>query len=214
MAKSRRRTKRPRTAAQRAATRKMIAARLRMLRARRRTSRSPKGKRAHPITPARVASRAGRQLRYRRPNPVGFFGDFVQGTLMPAAVGGAGALGLDVLLGVLPLPENLKTGPMRPVVRIAGAVALGALASTFTTRRTAEQIAAGALVVVLYDTMKGFIARSGIRVPGLSLYEIPGVGVYDVQQEVPAVGYTDSGIQVGDVSMQPDEVGAYVDEFQ
>ena len=212
MAKRRRKA---RTAAQKAATARMLAA---AAKRRRRSvprrmpivARPVQKRRSHPITPTAVASRAGRQLRYRRPNPVGgFFGDFIQGALMPAAIGGAGALGLDVVMGVLPLPEQLKSGPLRPVTRIAGAVALGAVASMITDRKTAEQIAAGALVVVLYDTMKGFLARTGVNIPGIGLYEIPGIGMYEVQPE-PTIGYTASGMQVGDTKFEPDTIAAYV----
>ncbi|MCS6947663.1 MAG: hypothetical protein NZM12_08610, partial [Steroidobacteraceae bacterium] len=99
MASRTRRTRRTRSPAQRAAFLRMIAARRASLAKYKSSAKKPRVRRrtTHPITPAHIASRAGRQLRYRRPNPVDFLGNFVQGTLMPAAVGGAGALGLDIL---------------------------------------------------------------------------------------------------------------------
>jgi hypothetical protein len=130
--------------------------------------------------------------------------DFMRGTLVPSAIGGAGALGLDVLLALPFIPDTMKTGPMRPVVRLAGAVALGMVAGMISNRRIAHQVAAGATTVVLYDTMKSYLAQmAGGKIPGIGLYEIPGIGMYEVTPQ-PQLGYTDSGIQVGQ-SMNADE---------
>lgn len=223
-----------RTAAQKAATRKMIAAN----RARRKPARkaaprrakrraapvasaarrsSPKRRKARrSVTSAPVASRAGRQLRYRRRNPVGGIGDFVQSTLMPSVIGGGGALALDVLLGVLPLPDAIKTGPMAPVAKVAGAVGLGILAGFVTSKRTAQQIAAGALTVTLYNVAKaGLVKMTGGKIPGLSSYDPESVGEYVGEyvdgSVMPALGYVDSGMQVDeyDESMQGYETGVY-----
>jgi len=134
-------------------------------------------------------------------------------TLMPSVVGGAGALALDVVVGVLPLPDTLKTGPMAPLVKIAGAVGLGMLGSKMISRRVGEQIAAGAITVQLYNFAKAqLIKLGGGKIPGLSMYPdgylseyVSGSGGYD-----PALGYTDSGIQVGvDNSMAGYESGVY-----
>lgn len=215
--------KKQRTAAQKAATRKMIAAnRARSRPARkaparkvsrakpaaRRTPAKRRARRSHPITPAAVATRAGRQLRYRRKNPVG---GFVKDTLMPSVIGGGGALALDVLLGVLPLPAQFKTGPMAPVVKVAGAIGLGYAAGMVVNKRTAEQIAAGALTVTFYNIAKGLLVRfGGGKIPGLAEYVSmypDGVGAYVSGDEVPQVGYVDSGMQVGE--LVPDGMGGY-----
>jgi len=218
--------KKQRTAAQKAATRRMIAAnRARKApkrparkvsrakpAARRTTSKPRRAKRSRPITSAVVATRAGRQLRYRRKNPISGFGSFVTGTLMPSAVGGAGALALDVLLGVLPLPAAVKTGPMAPVAKIAGAVGLGYVAGMVVSRRTAEQIAAGALTVTFYNLAKQLLIKvGGGRIPGLADYDVgmypDGVGAY-VSGDMPdAIGYPGNAQQVGD--LVPDGMGGY-----
>lgn len=221
--------KKRRTAAQRAATAKMIAARRRMLKGGRKSNPSKKHRakakhrsasrsRAAPehvtiINPSpRKAHRAKAHRRAR--NPVGGFVRDFTSQLVPSAIGGLGALGVDVLVGVLPLPDAIKTGPMRPVVRVAGAAALGFGAGMVSNRRIGQQVAAGALTVVLYDTMKGILARTGIgaKIPGLSLYELPGVGMYDVGPTDQPIGYYDAGQQVGETYMLPDEstVGTYV----
>lgn len=234
-----------RTPAQQRATRKMIAANKARAKSTRRVSRAKpaksramrsapehitivnpkparrKARRSHPITSARAASDAGRKLRYRRKNPVGgFFSD----TLIPSAVGGAGALTLDVLLGVLPIPAQFKTGPMAPVVKLAGAVGLGFLASKVAPKRVANQIAAGAITVTLYGVAKQMLVKvGGGKIPGLGEYvgemyvEPVAVGEY-VGEYVGAlpdetVGYPNAGMIVGD--LQPDgsvegyETGVY-----
>lgn len=216
--------KKQRTAAQKAATRKMLAAN----RAKRKSS-APKPRRAarvsqakpaakrrarrsHPITPANVATRAGRQLRYRRKNPMGGVGEFMTNTLVPSAIGGAGALALDVLLGVLPLPANMKTGPLAPVVKVAGAVALGMGAGLVVKRRMAEQFAAGAITVTLYNVAKGLLVKvGGGKIPGLAgddgMQEY--VGEYIAGDEVPQIGYVDSGMQVGEYVGDGETVEGY-----
>ncbi len=235
--------KKPRTAAQRRATAKLVAAN----RARARASRAP-AKRASPArrkarrrstpaaapvsrAPARrarrkytrssvaAASTAGRVLRYRRPNPT--VGDFVSQTLMPSAVGGAGALALDVALGALPLPPQLKTGPLAPVVKVVGAVGIGMLAGRFLGRRTGEQVAAGALTVTMYNVARRALQKiGGGKIPGLGAYmDEDFLDAYVSGTEVPALAYTDSGMQVGeyvgdvadsgDGSMEGYETGVY-----
>ena len=222
--------KKARTAKQKAATRRMIAANRARSRPARKAAAAPKRRRARraaapaaasprrrrarrhggwKITSPRAASRAGRALRYRRPNPIGF----LTNTLMPSVVGGAGALALDVALGVLPLPPALKTGPMAPLVKIAGAVGLGMLAGKMVNRRVGEQIAAGAMTVQIYNLAKGMLIKvGGGRIPGLSMYPDGYMSEYVSGDEVPELGYTDSGIQVGeyvDNGMSGYESGVY-----
>ncbi len=209
--------KKRRTAAQRAATKRMIAAnrsragrkssKPKRRRVARRANPAPLARRSAPRRARRSASRRVRRVARRR-NPVGFVGDFV-GQLVPSAVGAGGALALDVALGLLPLPDALKTGPMRPVARVAGAVALGMVAGMVTSKRVGNQVAAGALTVVLYDFAKGFLNRMvGGKIPGLSLYEMHGIGMYDVgESNVPLLPAPDDGMAYWDAGQQ---VGEYV----
>lgn len=237
--------KKPRTAAQRRATAKMIAAnraRSRASNPRRRRSRvsnppvvaaAPKrrrvAKRKGMYRPTKgQASRAGRVLRYqryyRRGNPIGL-GGFVSEKLVPAAVGGGGALLLDVAMGILPLPATLKTGALAPVVRVAGAVGVGMLAGMVTNKRTADRIAVGALTVTLYQLAKGALVKMlpAGTIPGLSApegYEYIGeyvgaepmllpdgtVGEYIGSDDL---GYIESGMQVGGAEVDGFETGVY-----
>jgi len=206
--------KKRRTAAQRAATRKMIAAN--KSRARRSSASSkPKRRRArksNPVAPLRSSRRrparrsAPRRSRARRrSNPIG--GGIVReltATLVPSAIGGVGALAVDVAMAALPLPDVVKTGAMRPLARIAAAVAVGAAAGMVTNKRTGHQVMAGALTVVLYDTIKGIAAKfAGGKVPGIGVYDIPGIGMYEVQPAEPmllpdgSMGYPGSALQTG-----------------
>lgn len=223
-----------RSAAQKRATAKMIAAnRARARGAKRATPRKPaarpaakrsapraaprpkkrtsarRGRGGWPITSAAAASRAGRALRHRRPNPIG---GFVKDTLMPSVVGGAGALALDVAVGMLPLPPALKSGPMAPLVKAAGAVGIGMLAGQFLGRRTGEQVAAGALTVTVYNVARMMLVKaSNGRIPGLSGYVDEYVSEY-VDSGPPQLGYESSGGQVGDgdvVEMAGFETGVY-----
>lgn len=186
-------------------------------------------RRSHPITSRTEATVAGRKLRYRRKNPVSFISE----TLVPSAIGGAGALGLDVLLGVLPLPVAMKTGPFAPVVKVAGAIGLGMAAGMVTSRKTANQIAAGAITVTLYNFAKAALVKmSGGKIPGLSEYiaddgttlidpatgQAFQVGEYvgeyvGESDEVPQIGYPNAGMMVGELmpdgSVEGYETGVY-----
>lgn len=222
--------KKARTAKQKAATRKMIAANRARARgasrsrpaaaapkrrAKRRASvshaaapkrRASRRRGGWKITPAKTASRAGRALRYRRPNPI----DFLSNTLMPSVIGGAGALALDVAIGVLPLPEKLKSGPMAPLVKVAGAVGLGMLASKMVSRRVGEQVAAGAITVQVYNFAKAMLIKVGQgKIPGLSMYPDGYMGEYVSGDEVPELGYTDSGMQVGEYVSEDQSMAGY-----
>lgn len=157
---------------------------------------APKRRRTYMSNPRR-------RKKYRS-NPIGGFRpmSFVNQTLMPAAIGGAGALGLDILLGALPLPAMLKTPAMRPIVRIAGAVGIGILAGMVTNKRLGEQVGAGALTVVLYDTIKGFAKTT-----------FPTLNLGDIDSDYPQMEYLSPAPQVDDMGVyvgDSNTVGEYV----
>ncbi len=208
VALNRARSKPAAAAPKRRATKRRAARRAAPAAPKRRASRRRSG--GWKITSPRAASRAGRLLRYRRPNPIGFLTNAV----VPAAVGVGGALALDVVLGVLPLPAQFKTGPMAPLVKVAGAVGIGMLASKMVNRRVGEQVAVGAITIQLYNFAKGMLIKvGGGKIPGLSMYP-DGIGEYVSGGEIPALAYVDSGMQVGeyvsdDGSMAGYESGVY-----
>lgn len=221
--------KKKRSAAQKAATRRMLAARGlgRVKRKRKTTLRTApvaKKRKRKSRSIARVSARARvrrkhnpirahRRRRYRsNPMRMNSMTGFTKHTLMPSVVGAAGALSLDVILGFLPVPVQFKTGPMRAIVKIAGAVGVGMLASNFMKRETAHQIAAGAITVTLYDVMKGYLQQA---MPTLPLSEA------DVMfEEYPNLSYAGAGQTVDGMDQyvsgmsSEDGVGMYVGDSE
>lgn len=89
---------------------------------------------------------------------------------MPAAIGGGGALAVDVAWAMLPIPPMIKAGPMAPLVKIGGAVVLGTLVSRFANKQFGQAMVAGYLTVTAYDMIKKIVSRA---VPALPLSEYP-----------------------------------------
>jgi len=142
-----------------------------------------------------------RSRKYQR-NPAFRPMGFVKETLMPSLIGAGGALGLELAMAYLPIPITLKTGPFKPLVRIAGAVGIGFLASMAMGKRAGGAVGAGALTVVLYDEIKQVLKK---QMPTLPL---TGLGDY------PSLEYVSPAIQAGDtMSAYVDGVGMYDDQY-
>jgi hypothetical protein len=136
-----------------------------------------RARRAAPMQVARNPRRRSfrRRIRSARRNPTmrGYARraremvgrNFVGRSLLPAAVGGAGALGLDVALAVLPVPAMLKAGALNIATRVAGALALGYLGKMLVNDRFGEQAMTGALVVTFYDGFKQAMTTYAPSVP-------------------------------------------------
>lgn len=86
--------------------------------------------------------------------------------IIPAAIGGAGALATDVALGYLLSKANLspqwqdrlKAGPWRLGARLALAFGIGFAAKKFAPKY-ASQVMAGALTVTAYDELRKLTAK-------------------------------------------------------
>lgn len=167
-----------------------------------------KRKRRHSVARASVArsprrvSRRRHRRSYRRATK-SFAAAFspkslMQGTLMPAAIGAAGAVGFDVLWAMAPIPATLKTGPASPLVKIGAAVAAGVLVSKFVSPKVGSAIAAGAVLVTAYDVIKNTIRAN---VPQLPLSEY-----------VDGFGYVSAGPFLPDAALPPPGMGAYVSQ--
>lgn len=221
--------KKKRSAAQKAATRRMLAARrggpVKRKRNTIRTSPVAKKRRRKSRSLAKVTARArvrrrkhnpirARRSRRYRPNPmrVGNIASFTKHTLMPSVVGAAGALGVDVILGFLPIPVQFKTGPMRAIVKIAGAVGIGMVAANFMKRETAHQIAAGAITVTLYDVMKMYLRDAMPTLPlseaDVLFEEYPNLSYAGAGQTVEGMDQYVSGMST------EDGVGMYVGDSE
>ena len=98
--------------------------------------------------------------------------------LMPAAVGAAGAIGVNYVLARMPfLPATLTTGRMRYVTQIVAALGLAAVASKLrvVSAATANRMAEGALIVTGVDVIRDFAGAAGINLSGMGYY-LPGYG--------------------------------------
>lgn len=140
-----------------------------------------------------ASKRAISRMRRRSSKPAGLGGiKGITNQLLPAVTAAGGALALDVMWAYVPLPENLKTGPMRHVVKAAGAIGLGMLAGMVMKKDTANQLATGALTVVLHGAMRDMASRfaPAIKLGDVGEFEVSeGVGEYVDE----SMGYTGSG---------------------
>lgn len=105
------------------------------------------------------------------------FNSFLKGTLVPSAVGAAGALGVDLMLGYATpyLPTMLTSGPVVPLTKIAAAVGLGMIAQGVTKdRNIGEHVMAGAITVVAYQWIRDMVKAQFPTLP-LSEY-VSGMG--------------------------------------
>jgi hypothetical protein len=134
--------------------------------------------------------------RHRRSNPFSVKG--LTNSIMPAAVGAAGAVALDVVYAYASpyLPANLQTGMIGSLVKLAGAFGLGMGARKFLGREKGNAIMLGALTVTGYGVIKPLIASFAPTIKGLSGYADytsmgaylprPGMGAYLPK---PGMGY-------------------------
>lgn len=125
----------------------------------------------------------GSRRRFRR-NPIGFSMGGILNQLVPAAYGAGGALALNLALSYLPLPDMLKTGWARHGVRLVGAMGLGWAARKFLGAR-GNAVAAGALVVVMYDILKQVIGTAAPEI-GARLGEFEDVSLDAIDYVDPA----------------------------
>jgi hypothetical protein len=168
-----------RTAAQRAATRKLIA--------------WNRGHRSH--NPGRALTRF--------PGRMGGF----MGELVPAGIGAAGGLGINILVGYLPLPVQLKTGFVRTLVVLGAVWAGGAVASMAFGRRVGNLVTAGGVTVTIYDLLKGLIVQNFPNVP---LQPTAVVAVPTAAVAAPGSGTTGVSGWIAP-ALQMSDMGTYVD---
>jgi hypothetical protein len=170
--------KKPRTAAQKAATRKLVAmnrarrgghsAKHRPARSRTRTrtvlmtsNPAPRPSRKHRST-KRAAHHAGRVLRYRR-NPEARQSGGVVGLLKDAGMGAAGSSGVgyavDKILAML--PATMPRSPeLAAGVTLLGALGVSFLAAKIGKRAAGRAIAVGAITVAADRMARIYIAKA------------------------------------------------------
>lgn len=99
--------------------------------------------------------------RYRRNPSMRASREKLMHLLGPAVGIGLGAIGSEILVGYLPLPAHLKTGPMLYVTKGAVGVAAGLLVgSMLKQKRLGKYIAAGAVAIAVHDGVKSLIIKN------------------------------------------------------
>ena len=128
----------------------------------RRTSRKRRARR----NPIHYANPRKRRVRRRaRRNPKFSVRSIQRDALMPAAIGGVGALAIDVVYGALPIPANFKTGVIGSVAKIAVAVVAGKVAGKMLGAKVGEAMTVGAVTIQAYNAVKGFAQKQFPALP-------------------------------------------------
>lgn len=129
--------------------------RRRVIRARRRLQSAgfrmnPRRRRLHRV----------HRMRRRNPRRFGAARGTIKQMVVPALIGGAGAVGLDYLWGYFAprLPAQLQTGYVGTAVKAGVAVGAGWLASKAIGKQAAAAGVVGALTVVAYQLLHQVIA--------------------------------------------------------
>lgn len=117
------------------------------------------------------AHKRRRGHRRRVDNPLKLGGFSVQHDLVPALVGGAGAVGVDVALAYAApyLPAMLQSGWGRLLAQTGAAIGVGMAAGALVDKRTGAAVMAGGLVVTAYSGLRQALAPTlGQSIKGLS----------------------------------------------
>lgn len=114
--------------------------------------------------------------RYYRRARSSNMGSLITSKLLPAGIGAAGAFALDMAWDRLPIPPNLKVGPMAPLVRIAGAFGIGYVAKMVGGKSFGDEATMGALTVTLYDLAKQYMAPQVPATPATVNAYVRGLG--------------------------------------
>lgn len=181
-AKRVKRSKKARTPAQKAATRRMLAAN-KAKRAKVPTARTVRRRAANTVqgyfpNPVKRRTRVVARKRYKR-NPIGggmalLKGSNLMNIGMQSLQGAGGALLVNTALNYIPfLPPMLKSGNGKYVARAAAAVLLGVVGGKILGGKVASNMAVGALTVAAHDMLLGLASTMA---PALLLGD---VGDYD-----------------------------------
>lgn len=111
--------------------------------------------------------------RRARRNPIGMTG--IMGSLMSAFTGAAGAVGVNAVYNLLPLPATMKTGMTGSATKMALAVGLGMIAKPMVGRAAGKMVE-GSLTVTAFEVVQGLLPvnMGGSSVAGLG-YMSPGM---------------------------------------
>jgi len=163
--------------------RKMSAKQLRFFGPKRKRAKAAKGKvvivsenprrrrkrKAAPVarkrrSVARVKRNPSKRRFRRNPLPSSMSG-FLNQSLVPAAIGAAGAVAVDYLLAVAPIPDSMRSPATLPLWRIAAAFGVGFAVSYVAGSKAGSEATAGGLTVAAYAMARNFMANNMPGVP-------------------------------------------------
>jgi hypothetical protein len=181
-----------------------------MAKSRRRRAKNPHHRRTRARNPFRHKHHR-RHARSRNP----FDAKGLTAALVPAAIGGAGAVGLDILLAYIPLPATFQSGWGNYAAKLAGSFGIGYLGGMALGKEKGHLITAGALTVSLYTILRALAQQSlGTSVKGLSGladfrdYRRAGMGAYMDPATVVRTGAIGRMAQAAPIAARP--MGAYM----
>lgn len=130
---------------------------------------------------------------------------------MPAVIGAAGAIGLNIAMGFAPIPANFKTGWLGTAVKVGLAIIGGQVAGRVVGRNNGRLMTAGAITVLAYDALKQLLQTALPNVP-LGEY-ISGYMNTDSGGYARGLGYPNAAQYAGDQDQldyfQPGMVAPY-----
>jgi hypothetical protein len=120
-----------------------------------------KRRRRHSKRRRLFARNPRRRVRRFRRNPISSTQGFLGETFMPAVAGAAGAVGADLLLGMLPTPMMWQGGPgTQTLARILASLGVGWLVGAVTTEKYGADAAAGGIIVALYQLFRPWASQN------------------------------------------------------
>ena len=85
---------------------------------------------------------------------------------VPALIGAGGALLLDFAYPYFPIPASLQNNPAAGIaIRAAGAIGVGVVVGMVAGRKYGREATIGALLVIAYDSIKGYMASNAAAAP-------------------------------------------------
>lgn len=144
----------------------------------------------------------------------------VQNQVMDGLQGAMGALALDITLGYLPIPANLKAGLVGTGVKALLAIGIGVVGSNLKVIKasTAKVWSNGALTVVLHDELKKQV-QAFLPVIQMGEYLDTNMGYYGSGYNpgpvyLPELSTQDMGMEEGGFGEYMNaNAGDYIDDF-
>lgn len=136
---------------------------------------APRRRRSHSYRRNPIVHRR----RYRR-NPSGGGRGMpkISHMILPAAMIAAGAIGTEMVQGMLPLPTFMTTGAAQYATKGLLGIGLGMAVGKFFNRKAGEAFAMGSMVIAMHDLGKAMLAGMPLSLPG-AIPGTTGVGYYN-----------------------------------